>query len=189
MRFLKGSMSAAVGGARQIRVHRPREPRPAVALSLHVPRRRPAAAGSSFTSGEGPPLPSAGRYGGAPPWRAEVSVGQGRWAPSHGSKGGGMVEDHPGGHGVGGCPPALAGAVVERQQWRAKNLGERPQRADSRRNRHLTARRPAAPQSSALVPSWNAFSRSCRAPVRFSPTSNPCAKRTAPPSFAVPAGA
>jgi hypothetical protein len=106
---------------------------------------------SSFTYGEGRD-------------RVCLRPGQGRWAPSHVSKGGGSGAARPGGespdtdspvdcsclasargsvpgHGVGGCPPALARATLASQPPHKADVHERPQRAV---HGHLSPKRTGA---------------------------------------------
>ena len=101
------------------------------------------AAGSSFTCGQGHPPSSAGGSGGVRRSPCDTAAGQGRRVPSHASQGGGPGEARPGGHGVGGYPPALASSVLERGNRLAADRIERPQRAARRRRRTGFHFRPA----------------------------------------------
>jgi len=180
---------SGVGPPSEGGMRRRREPRPAGTLPLHVPRHRPSAAGSSFTYGEGYPLPSAGSRGGVRPSNTKTVAGHGWLAPSHVSQGGGAGVARPGGasldknrpadclclasargtvpgHGVGGCPPPMARWLVERQTRRTTDLGDGRLGADPGLDPHLSlpwaagrAPAPPCPASAARCPGRGRRSR------------------------------
>ena len=139
------------------------------------------AAGSSFTSGQGHPPSSAGDSAGVRRSPCDTAAGQGRRVPSHASKGGGPGGARPGGHGVGGYPPALAPSGLERGSRLATDCIERPHQAASRQRRngfHLCYRRSSLIDKDVSVPgpggdSAGGGTTSRRAAARGSPRARP----------------